>query len=91
MLAENGHMPGWFNQCPAASGIGDSSKTRHSNVDLVHWRGSDGQAALVELKWTSNRPSEALQQILRYGAAYLFCRRHRDRLPVPSGALLRAV
>ena len=26
--------------------------------------------------------SEAARQILRYGAAYLFCRTHRDRLPV---------
>ena len=36
MLAGNGHMPGWFNQCPTASGIGGSSRTRRSNVDLVH-------------------------------------------------------
>ena len=27
MLAENGHMPDWFNQCPAASGIGNSADT----------------------------------------------------------------
>jgi len=75
-------MPGWFNQCPTASGIGGSSRTRHSNVDLVHWNAANGHARLVELKWDSDGPCEALRQILRYGAAYLFCRRHRERLPV---------
>ena len=34
MLAANGHMPGWFNQCPTAAGIGGSSRTRRTNVDL---------------------------------------------------------
>ena len=82
MLAANGHMPGWFNQCPAASGIGDSVRSRHSSVDLVHWRAADGRLSLVELKWNSDNPSDAVRQILRYGAAYLFCRRHRDRLTV---------
>ena len=82
MLAANGHMPGWFNQCPAASGIGNSTRNRHSNVDLAHWRAVDGRLSLVELKWDSDSPSGAVRQILRYGAAYLFCRRHRDRLPV---------
>ena len=33
MLAANGHLHGWFNQCPTASGIGDPSRNRHSNVD----------------------------------------------------------
>ena len=82
MLAANGHMPGWFNQCPTASGIGDSTRNRHSNVDLAHWRAVDGRLSLVELKWDSNSPCDAVRQILRYGAAYLFCRMHRDRLPV---------
>ena len=82
MLAVNGHMPGWFNQCPAASGIGDSRRNRRSNVDLVHWNGADGVLTLVELKWQSDTASEAVRQILRYGAAYLYCRTHRDRLPV---------
>ena len=82
MLACNRHMPGWFNQCPAASGIRDSTRNRHSSIDLVHWRAADGRLSLVELKWDSDTPSDAVRQILRYGAAYLFCRRHRDRLPV---------
>lgn len=82
MLAYNRHMPGWFNQCPAASGIGDSSRDRHRSVDLVHWNGGGRRLSLVELKWGSDSPSEAVRQVLRYGAAYLFCRLHQDRLPV---------
>lgn len=90
MLARNGHMPGWFNQCPAASGIGDSSRNKHSNVDLVHWRTTDKHALLVELKWDSDSPFQAVRQILRYGAAYFFCRRHRDRLPVRNRRVMSA-
>ena len=90
MLAEKGHMPGWFNQCPTASGIGDSSRTRHSNVDLVHWNEADRHLRLVELKWGSDRPSEAMRQIVRYGAAYLFCRMYRNRLPVRRGGVMEA-
>ena len=82
MLASNGHMPGWFNQCPAASGIGDSARTKHSNVDLAHWRAVDGRLSLVELKWDSDSPCDAVRQILRYAAAYLFCRMHQRTLPV---------
>ena len=82
MLADTGHMPGWFNQCPAASGIGDSSRNRRSNVDLAHWRPVDGRLSLIELKWDSDSPCDAVRQILRYGAAYLFCRMHQRMLPV---------
>ena len=82
MLAGHGHMAGWFNQCPAASGIGESARYRRRSIDLVHWRPADSRLSLVELKWNSDTPAEAVRQILRYGAAYLFCRRHRDRLPV---------
>ena len=91
MLAENGHMPSWFNQCPAASGIGDSSRNRHRNVDLVNWRAADGRLLLVELKWDSDSPSEAVQQVLRYGAVYLFCRMHRNRLPVSNRPVMSAM
>ena len=90
MLATKRHMPGWFNQCPTASGIGGSSRTRHSNVDLVHWNEADGHVRLVELKWGSDRPSEAMRQIVRYGAAYLFCRMYRNRLPVRRGGVMEA-
>ena len=90
MLAKNGHMPGWFNQCPAASGIGDSSRNRRSSVDLVHWGEADRCARLVELKWRSDSASEAVRQILRYGAAYVFCRVHRKCLNVDSRPIMHA-
>ena len=64
-LAANGHLHGWFNQCPTASGIGDPSRNRHSNVDLVQWSEPTRHARLVELKWRSNHPTEAVQQVLR--------------------------
>ena len=83
-------MKGWFNQCPAASGIGDSSRNRHSNVDLVHWDDSASRARMVELKISSDDPNAALRQILRYGAAYLFCRMNRDKLPLGKRCLMRA-
>ena len=90
MLAKNGHMPGWFNQCPTASGIGDSSRNKQSSVDLVNWREADGRARLIELKWGSDSASEAMRQVLRYGAAYVFCRVHRKRLNVDSRPIMNA-
>ena len=89
-LAKRGHMPGWFNQCLAASGIGGSSRTRRSDVDLVHWDGSNRRARLVELKWGSDDPPYALREVLRYGAAYLFCRIHRNELPLQGRPLMDA-
>ena len=88
MLAQNGHMQGWFNQCPTASGIGGPNRNRHSNVDLVRWKEADASAWLVELKWGSNTPCEAIQQVLRYGAAYLYCRKHRGELPVKDRPIM---
>lgn len=90
MLAENGHMFGWYNQCPAASGIVSSSNDKHRNVDLAYWREADGHTRLIELKWESDSPSEAVQQVLRYGAAYVFCRRYRDTLPVGHRPVMNA-
>ena len=90
MLAARGHMPGWFNQCPTASGIGDSSRNRRSDVDLVHWSESDGQARLVELKWMSDEPLDALKKILCYGAAFVFCQIHRRKLPLQGRPLMDA-
>lgn len=88
-LAKREHMPDWFNQCPAASGIGDSGNKR-SSVDLVHWDESNRRARLVELKWKSHDPRYALRQVLRYGAAYLFCRIHRNELPLRGRPLMDA-
>ena len=90
MLANKGHLPEWFNQCPTASGIGDSSRNRHSNIDLVHWKEAHGRARLIELKWASNTPFHAVRQLLRYGAAYVFCRIHRNRLPVSHAPVMNA-
>ena len=81
-LAESCHMPGWFNQCPVASGIlGPRSNTKNA-VDLVYWSELGKCARLVELKWKSNDPPYALRQILRYGIAYVFCRVHKRELPL---------
>ena len=88
MLAARGHMPEWFNQCPVASGICDSSRNRRSSVDLVHWDEANKCARLVELKWESDDPPSALRQILRYGAAYIFCRVHKGSLTFPAESLI---
>lgn len=90
ILANNGYMTKWFNQCPAASGIGDSSRNRKSSVDLVHWDPSNKRARLVELKWASDDPHYALREIPRYGAAYLFCRIYRDKLPLKGRSMMDA-
>lgn len=90
-LADKGYMPGWFNQCPAASGIGDSSRNRRRSIDLVHWSGEpDRHAHVAELKWGSDSPCAAVRQILRYGAAYVFSRLHRSTLPVQDCPLMHA-
>ena len=88
MLAGNGYMYEWFNQCPTASGITDSSRDRRSNVDLVRWLESTRRACLIELKWMSDDPPSALRQILRYGAAYIFCRFHKEKLPLRGRPLM---
>ena len=86
MLAERKHMPGWYNQCPVASGLVDSKRNKHNSVDLVYWSGFGGDARLVELKWgkgtARSNPRSALRQVLRYGVAYLFCRVHQAELPL---------
>lgn len=90
MLASKGYMPGWFNQCPTASGIGGSHCGRRRDVDLVHWQDSDSPLRLIELKWNSDSPTIAIRQILGYGAAYLFCRMYRNRLPVRARRAMSA-
>lgn len=90
MLAKNGHMPDWFNQCPTASGIVGSNSDKKRSVDFVRWNEANESACLVELKWGSDTPCKAIQQILRYGAAYLYCRQHRGKLPVKDRPILDA-
>lgn len=89
-LAESCHMPGWFNQCPVASGIVDSGRNRKNAVDLVHWSKSSKCARLIELKWESDDPRYALREILRYGVAYIFCRVHRNELCLEQRPLMDA-
>ena len=36
ILADRGHMPGWSNQCPVATGIADTHADGKRSVDLVH-------------------------------------------------------
>ena len=86
ILAEEGHMPEWFNQCPVASGITDPKIDRKRAVDLIHL--SDVKARLIELKWASDTPVHALFQILEYGIAYVFARIHMDELHLEKRHLM---
>ena len=88
ILADQGHMPGWFNQCPVASGVSDASSDRKRAVDLVHVSGD--AARLVELKWASNMPVHALFQILEYGLAYVLARLRKNELGLDGLPLMQA-
>lgn len=90
MLAQRGHMPCYFNQCPAASGIFGADSDKRTNVDLVRWSDSEKYANLIERKWESDDPHAALSQIVRYVMLYLFCRVHRSRLPLRDRPLMDA-
>ena len=86
-LADTGHMPDWFNQCPVASGITDASKDRRRAIDLVHLSAS--KARLVELKWASNTPAYALFEVLEYGLAYVFARFHARQFHLEQRRLMQ--
>ena len=86
VLAENGHMPWWYNQCPVASGIADSYADRRRAVDLVHL--SSDAARLIELKWASNTPAYAVFQLLEYGLAYTFARLRKRELGLEDRDLM---
>ncbi|MDE0240620.1 MAG: hypothetical protein OXQ84_10545 [bacterium] len=88
ILANQGHMPGWFNQCPVASGIADANSDRKRAVDLVHHSGDT--ARLIELKWASNTPVHALFQILEYGLAYVLARLCKNELGLDALPLMQA-
>ena len=89
-LANCGHMPGWFNQCPAAPGLVDPYIDNSRCVDLIHWYEPRKSARFVELKWKSNDPPYALRQILRYSIAYIFCLVHKEDLPLTGRPLMEA-
>ena len=86
-LAKHDHMPGWFNQCPVASGIIRSHSDRRRAVDLVHLSGDT--ARLIELKWASNTPVHALFQVLEYGLAYVFARLRMTELGLVDRPLIQ--
>lgn len=91
MLAQRKHMSRcYFNQCPTASGIFHPTRDRRSAVDLVYWSASKRRASLMELKWRSDEPCDALLQVVRYGMIYLFCRVHRSALPLSNRPLMDA-
>ena len=84
-------MPGWFNQCPVATGIADPHADRKRCVDLVHLCGH--MLRLVELKWWSERRSDtlpfALFEVLEYGLAYLLARLHKRKLRLEARPLMQ--
>ncbi|MCY4515236.1 MAG: hypothetical protein OXC69_08925 [Candidatus Tectomicrobia bacterium] len=86
-LADQGHMPGWFNQCPVASGITDPSKDRRRAIDLIHL--SESKLRLIELKWASDTPAYALFEVLEYGLAYLFALLHEHDLHLERRRLMQ--
>ncbi len=88
LLAKNKHMNDWYNQCPIASGICGNNK--RVCIDLVRWDPKKQRLCLTELKWGSDNPKKAVQQILRYGAIYLYCRCHKDKLNFVNNELMSA-
>ncbi len=85
-LADAGHMPGWFNQCPVASGVVDPYADGSRCIDLVYCETDN--ARFVELKWASQGPAYALFQILEYGLAYVFARLRKHELGVANRPLM---
>lgn len=85
-LADAGHMPGWFNQCPVGSGVVDPYADGSRCIDLVHCEAD--KARFVELKWASQGPAYALFQLLEYGLAYVFARLRRHELGVANRPLM---
>ena len=88
-LAESGHMPEWFNRCPVAAGITDPHIDNNYRVDLVHCCKLCRCARLIELKGKNDALISALRKILRYGAAYFFCRVHENELQFPAPSLMK--
>ena len=85
-LADAGHMPGWFNQCPVASGVVDPHADRRRCIDLVYCEAD--KARFIELKCGSQAPAHALFQILEYGLAYVFARLRTEELGVAHRPLM---
>ncbi|MBA4095637.1 MAG: hypothetical protein C0484_02555 [Rhodospirillum sp.] len=72
MLADGGHLDGWWNQMPVASALANGTSDRRAAIDLA--RMNDDRLELYELKWESNSPVYAAFEILLYGICYVICR-----------------
>ncbi|MDE0350242.1 MAG: hypothetical protein OXM56_11130 [Gammaproteobacteria bacterium] len=91
-LAANDHMPGWpgwFNQCPVASGIVDPYADRRRCVDLIHCE--EETVRLIELKWSGDTPLSALVQVLEYGLAFVFAWVRQGELRLENRYLMKRV
>jgi hypothetical protein len=65
----------WANQVPTASGLYQSHRDRHRNIDLFRRRGP-GTYDFIELKVGSDMPTYAAMEVVQYAALYSFARRH---------------
>ena len=78
----------WVNQVPVAAGlvtgVGDNSRA----IDLVEIN-PDGSFDFIELKITSEEtPGRAIFEILKYGIAWVFCRRNHEHLACKDQPLM---
>jgi hypothetical protein len=78
ILTARGHIRGWSNQMPVASGLVDEYQDKRAAIDLARLEG--GRLDLIELKWRSDTPLFAAFEIFLYAIAYLFCRAHMVNL-----------
>lgn len=88
ILAQHGHLPGWSNQIPVASGLVDQHQDKRAAIDLAKLE--DGRLDLVELKWSSDTPVFAAFEIFLYGLAYVFCRAHKKEFGYSALETMRA-
>ena len=79
----------WVNQVPTASGLYESNRDRHRNVDLAR-RIGDRAFELIELKVDSGNPLLATAEILQYAVLYLFARLHYPPHQIAAKQLLQA-
>ena len=92
ILVDQGHMPGYSNQCPVATGIADPYADGNRSVDLVHLCGPT--LRLVELKCpregrNRDTPPFALFEVLEYGLAYLLARLRKRELRLEARCLMQ--
>lgn len=86
LLATQGHLSGWYNQIPVASGLINESANKRTAIDLLYHSGKT--AEFIELKWASNTPLFAAMEILRYGLAYLYSYVNQTELGYDSKELM---